>query len=52
MGVMDTFPGISPSPSAGGSSNKKEEGLPVWAIALIIIFLLMLIGGGVYASQS
>jgi flagellar basal body-associated protein FliL len=46
MGVMDTFPGLTTSPS----QTSKNEGTPVWVIILVVFVLLLLLGGGAYMA--
>lgn len=47
MGILDTFPGTtSPAPATAPVVPPKEDkGLPGWAIALIVLVILMVCAG-------
>lgn len=52
MGALDTFPGLgSPAPAPVGKGG-EDKGLPGWAIALIIIFAIMFLGGVAFAVSK
>lgn len=51
MGVLDTFPELN-SPAPAPSPSDKKPGFPAWAIALIVIFVILLLLGSIVSRKS